>query len=435
MYRAQHGVLNRYIMGECLISFSVAFAFFFFIFFVNNILLLAEDILSKSVPLFEVLLLLIFTFPTVISFSFPFASLLGILMAIGHFSSTNEIMAMRASGISRRRIFLPIGLLGICIAITAFAVQDYFLPASTLEFGKLYQRLLFSNPALELEPNSVRQYQDNIIITGNIDRSQIDNIVIIEPNPGDTDRRVIAARRATLEEVDETEGGGVLSLILEGVFSQSIDQENKDDEDYQYFTAARMDYNILLRDITSSVQTPGPREMRLLDVYRSVRLQQNAQREQLRQRTNNIEWDRVALYTRYLGAAEQVLSGTQTSGDVVADLSTRYESIETMLAAPPFDRNLRIYRIELNRKFALPFGCAFFILFAFPVGSLARRSGRTVGFGVGLFMSVVYWILLIGGQTIGVNQPALSPLLVTWVPNLFMALLGLALTLLPQLRR
>ena len=435
MKRARYSVLYRYISGECLISFSVAFAFFFFIFFVNNLLLLAEDILSKSVPVFEVVLLLIFTFPTVMSFSFPFASLLGALMAIGHFASTNEIMAMRASGISRFRIFLPIGLLGIAISLTAFVVQDYFLPASTLEFGKLYQRLLFSNPALELEPHSVRQYQDNIIITGGIDQAVIDNIVIIEPNPNDTDRRVISAQRATLEQQSEAESSGVLSLTLEGVFSQSIDQEGGTGEDYQYFTARRMDYNILLRDITSSIQQPGPREMRILDVYRTVRMQRNAQLVGIRARATNAEWARAVLYARYLRAAEQVVSRAQTSEEIAADLLERYENIQTRLDERPFDRNLRIYRIELNKKFSLPFACVFFILFAFPVGSLARRSGRTVGFGIGLFMSVIYWCLFIGGQTIGVNRMNFSPLLAMWIPNFSIALLGIGLTLLPQLRR
>ena len=51
-----------------------------------------------------------------------------------------------------------------------------------------------------------------------------------------------------------------------------------------------------------------------------------------------------------------------------------------------------------------------FAFFAFPVGVRARRSGRTVGFAVGLFVAIVYWGLLIAGQTFGVRM-SLSPAL------------------------
>ncbi|HOS30781.1 MAG TPA: YjgP/YjgQ family permease, partial [Treponemataceae bacterium] len=40
-------------MKELFLFFIVAFLFFFLIFFVNQILLMAEDILKKRVPLFD----------------------------------------------------------------------------------------------------------------------------------------------------------------------------------------------------------------------------------------------------------------------------------------------------------------------------------------------------------------------------------------------
>ncbi|MCA1949961.1 MAG: LptF/LptG family permease, partial [Treponema sp.] len=42
--------LFRYIFSEAAFSFFVAFLFFFFIFFINQLLLMAEEILSKRVP-------------------------------------------------------------------------------------------------------------------------------------------------------------------------------------------------------------------------------------------------------------------------------------------------------------------------------------------------------------------------------------------------
>jgi lipopolysaccharide export system permease protein len=85
------------------------------------------------------------------------------------------------------------------------------------------------------------------------------------------------------------------------------------------------------------------------------------------------------------------------------------------------DQSLQSYEVELHRKFAMPVACLLFAFFAFPVGVRARRSGRTVGFGVGLFVAIVYWGLLIAGQTFGVRM-SLAPALSMWFPD------GLVLT-------
>ena len=61
--------ISIYTYKEFILSFVVAFLFFFFLFFVNNILLLAEDVLSKDVPPGDVVLLIIYSLPSVLSIS------------------------------------------------------------------------------------------------------------------------------------------------------------------------------------------------------------------------------------------------------------------------------------------------------------------------------------------------------------------------------
>jgi lipopolysaccharide export system permease protein len=87
------------------------------------------------------------------------------------------------------------------------------------------------------------------------------------------------------------------------------------------------------------------------------------------------------------------------------------------------DLSLQSYRVEFHRKFSMPIGCLVFAFFAFPVGVRARRSGRTVGFGVGLFVAIVYWGLLVAGQTFGVRM-SLSPAFSMWFPDAVVLLAG-----------
>jgi len=80
------------------------------------------------------------------------------------------------------------------------------------------------------------------------------------------------------------------------------------------------------------------------------------------------------------------------------------------------DRNLKLHQLEFHKKFSIPFSCLVFVLFAFPTGMLARRSGRAVGFALGLLVSTLYWGMLFVGQTLGIRLQ-FPPLLAMWLPN------------------
>ena len=138
--------ITLYILEEFFLSFLVAFFFFFFIFFVNQLLVMAEEIFSKKVPFWDVVLFILFSFPAIIALSFPFGSLVGALMAVGRLSSDNEILAFKASGISLSRIFLPLLLLGIILSSVSFVMNDYFLPLGNIHLGRIYRKILYTNP-------------------------------------------------------------------------------------------------------------------------------------------------------------------------------------------------------------------------------------------------------------------------------------------------
>ena len=91
-------VLIVYLVKELLLYFLIAFLFFFMVFFVNQILLMAEDILKKRVPVMDVARLMSYSLPFIIAQSAPFATLVGFLMCLGRMMTDNEIMVIRASG-------------------------------------------------------------------------------------------------------------------------------------------------------------------------------------------------------------------------------------------------------------------------------------------------------------------------------------------------
>lgn len=358
-----HRSLYRYIAAEFLLSSLVAFFFFFFMFFLNQLLLLAEDLLAKKAAFLEVALLVFYSLPAIIALSIPFAVLLGVLMCLGKLASGFELVAFQAGGVSMTRIFMLLLALASSSAFCSFWVNEFFLPAGTINFGQVYRRLVLSTPQLELEPFAVKRYENTAIVTGRALDNGFESLLIVDRD-ADNRRRMIAAGSGALDASQP----GAISLALTGVaiHTTGYDEQGR----HSYTRAESMLYSILLKNLAMAYREPGPREMSSLDLW--------------------------------------------------GEIQRRRKS-----AGEGFDRMLQLYEIEFHKKLALPFACLAFLLFAFPAGAMQRKGGRIFGFGLGIVLCVAYWALLLLGQTFGMRMP-IPPALAMWSPNLFVLLLAAA---------
>jgi lipopolysaccharide export system permease protein len=400
-------------MTESLFSFFVSFLFFFFIFFVNQLLLLAQDILTKQVPFFQVCLLVLYALPAVIAMAAPFASLVGLLMTVGRMTSDNEILVMLSSGLSYRTVFVPAAVVGLFISLLSFFANDVLLPAGTLQFNRLYRRILVSTPALELEANSVKRFKETVIVTGNVSGSSIDNVLIFD-RTSDGERRVIMAQNAELKDG----GREGLSLDLDRAFILSSKEVAR--RDYDYASSSFLRYWIPQEDLIQAVSSITPREMSSVDVHREIKNQERELERRLDEQRGKISSQALEL--------EAVLRrgpGNESWNRRISLLSN-FQREAQILAVQRQDRTLLRYLLEYYKKFSIPFGALSFVLLAVSLGLLAKKSGQTVGFIVGLLISVLYWALLLGGQTMGARL-GYSPFWSIWFPNILAVSAGIVM--------
>lgn len=331
-------------------------------------------------------------------------------MAIGRLSSDNEVLAFQACGIPYSRLLLPIAVLGLVFSFGSFVINDIFLPLGQIKFSQLYREILYSNPELELSPYSIKRYQSSTIITGAINENGINDLVIIDKTP-EKNRRLILADTASLNKLEEQ--NGVISLELDSVFIQTFDKQKKND--FNYLSSELMTYNILLRDISFAMSSPGPREMSSRDVKTEI----DKKREVLNQKkdANFQKADRAGynLNTEYIYQLSRPVQ--QRSLEF---LSSHNKDYTAKINKTISDRSLQGYLVEYYKKFSLPFACFVFVMFAFPVGLFTKRSGRSVGFAVGLLVAVSYWGMLFAGQTFGIQNNA-SAGIAMWMPDIVIA--------------
>lgn len=412
-----------YIAKEILISFFVSFLFFFFIFFINQILLIAEKILSKKVPLMDVLLLLIYYLPSIVNLALPFSALVGSLMAIGRFTSDNEILAFRACGISLFRVFLPVVVISVFFTFITFIFSDYFLPLGYINSNVVYKKMMYSNPGLELEPYAAKRYEDKAIVTGNVQGNRIDDVVIFDKTQ-DNQKRIITARTAYLLENEEQKD--VISLKLVEVFSHITEPGKAGDYEYSY--ASELVYNILIRNIIggNTPIDPGPREMSSIDVFKSIVEKEAILNDRTKAQAGKIERIKYDMVMEIEYAMDIYKDAPYMINQSMNELKLINEKLQREKTVVIEDKNLKVYQLEFYRKFSHPFSCVVFMIFAFPVGLIARKSGRLVGFAVGVIVSALYWVMLFISYRLGISVDS-STFFVIWFPNFIILLLGLGM--------
>jgi len=376
---------------------------------------MAKEVLTKRVPFNQVALLILFSLPTVIAMSAPFASLVGTLMTVGRLTSDNEILVMLSSGLSYKNVFYPAITVGILISLMSFFTNDVLLPAGTVQFNRLWRKILVSTPALELEANSVKRFRDTVIVTGAVMGNVIENVLILDKTQ-DGERRVILAGSAELKD----SGKEGLSLDLEEAFITSSKETERDDYDYAH--SSLLQYRVSNEDLIQTSSSVSPREMSSRDVYTAVKVK----RAELDLRVN----ERKSRLISNAFALEKIIRAGPESGvwnNRAVGIQNFQREIHALESAKR-DRSLLIHVIELYRKFSVPLGAFCFVFLAVSLGLMAKKSGQTVGFIFGLLIAVLYWSMLFIGQTMGLRLGT-PPFWSMWYPNILSLAVGIVLAI------
>lgn len=366
MKRIRRHTGNRYIVKELLLYFSVSFLFFFLVFFVNQILLTIEDLLKQHVPIAGILKLITYSLPAIIAQSAPFATLVGFLMCLGRMMSDNEILIFRATGHSYGFLLVPVLVLGLIISIVSFYVNDYLLPLGNVKYNRLYQEILLSDPSVTIESNSIKRTKDAILVIGDVENDTVSELLMFNTDEDGNNRIIISGESVISAPEDPSI---LMQLDLKNPVTVFLNSNDKKSFDYLYSDNAKM--NIFTSQLFVSTGGDNPREMTSSDLKKQI--------DEMKE--------------------EGVVS----------------------------EQYLNIYELEYYKKFSMPFGSLFFALLAMPLAIIfGKRNGQTIGLIVGILLSVLYWALMIMGQTLGIRN-GLNGFWTMWLPDILIGVAGFGL--------
>src|ERR1700678_31777 len=137
-------LLDKYIGREVASHAALGLAVFTFVFFVPQLVRLMDIVVRHSGGIGTVLLIFLCSLTPVLAFTIPMAVLVGVLIGLGRLSADSEIVALHASGISLRRLLVPIGFVALGCSLGTLILTFWLSPAAIRTLQSLEARLLLT---------------------------------------------------------------------------------------------------------------------------------------------------------------------------------------------------------------------------------------------------------------------------------------------------
>ena len=355
-------LLDRYIAREVGSHAVLGLAVFTFVFFVPQLVRLMDLIVRHPGGIGTVALLFLCSVPPVLGFTLPMAMLVGVLIGLGRLSADSEIVALHASGVSMRRLLVPVGCVALGTALVTLVTTFWLSPVSLRTLRTLEDELRSSQAPFAVQPRVFdERFPHFILYVQDVEAAATRWRGVFLASTGGTQEAeitvaqdaVVAANRGAAREKDR------LDLHLGPGSTHEYDP--REPERYNVTTFGESDIPV---DISGPVPTTPK--------------------------------------TVAVTGAEQ--------------------SIRGLLEARGAD--WRAARVELHRRIAFPAACLVFALLGVPVGVRPRRGGRATGMILTLVLIGGYYFLFVSGAHLA-QQGSVVPWAGVWAANFVATAIGL----------
>jgi LPS export ABC transporter permease LptG/LPS export ABC transporter permease LptF len=369
------GLLSRTAFREVFSSAVLGCGLFTSVLFLQFAKPLFEFLVRNSGPPRTVAYLFALVLPQTLPFAIPLGVLVGTLITLSRMSADGEIIAMRAAGVSGRRVVPPIALFGILVMFVTAAASLWLTPWSIRERYRVMNQLIAGGLTADIQPRTFveEQFPNTILYVADV-------------LPGSTTRwrRIFLADTTPpdqrTEKTEEQGDSPIVTLASDALAVPDVPNNR---------------IHLVLHNANTYVAGKEPKDYTVSDSPNNEKGLQSKPAEKQASRPA-VEMDTLPLY-RYA-----------------------YHSNEK-------DRRLLLEaRIEFNQRLALPLACLLLALAGIPLGISTRRTGKSGAVVMTVVIAMAYYMGLLGLISLA-GQGKLPPGIALWIPNALFTILGLAM--------
>jgi lipopolysaccharide export system permease protein len=366
-------IIDRYILRQYFVPLSYLVAAFSLMYIILDLFERFPDFVEAKVGLWEAavyygyFLFAVNGFVPFLVMVMPFALLLSALYTLTLFARHNELTAMCASGVSLRRLMLPLMGVGLCVALVSAVAQETLGPAATRWIDDFHRRRIHRHES------TVDLVSDFLYQTGVTHRQWIiKKFNQRQPN------RLVGVH--VIQERDD----GSLAKELYAAKAEWLDGH------WWFYELQQREYDQAGEPV-GGLSKPSERP---------VEIQEYAETP-----------------------AEFQNEATQES-----DYLSSWDMYQYLRQHPNLSGLGRAKRtVDLHARLAMPWTCLVMILLSLPAtaGGVRRSALRSVGFGLAFLFG--FYFLLYMGILLG-KWGLIWPWLAGWFPNTIFLALGATLT-------
>ena len=426
--------LDQFILKSFIGPFVAILLVVVFILMMQFLWLYIDELVGKGLSFKIIMEFLGWGCITMLPLSLPLATLLSSMMTMGQLGENNELLAIKAAGISLQRMMIPLAAACLVISIGAFFVSNDLIP---IAYNKIYQlRADIGKTKEEIKIPTKTFYNgiDGYILRvdeRNDDTGVMHGVMVYNhtKNKGNTSL-TLADSAMMMMSKDKT----YLSFIMfDGSnYEETNNRKYRDTTlQFQKIDFHRQELIIPLENYAFQKSDSS----RFNDQVKSMNLKQLHQSEDsigvlnAEGKTRNIASLNSSRTLRYNSQLDTVSKIVRTTPFVREDLNrwkdiddeieavknAKTNAAELQQALDSYSREryhhtytLRLIDIEVYKKFALSIACFIFFFIGAPLGAIIRKGGLGASAIISVLFFVAYYVIDIAGTKLA-RDGAIGP--------------------------
>jgi len=419
-------ILQRYVLKEHIGPFAFGLAIITFVLVMEFILEILNLIITRGLSAFTILEVFVLNLAWMLALSIPMAVLVATLMAFGRLSADNEILALKANGVSLYKLVLPVIITSILLAVGMIFFNNSVLPEANHKARLLMTDIHQKRPTLNIKEGVfMTDIPGYHILIKKVDpkSSDIEGITIYEQKDRYYPRTIIAEKG----KIEFNSDRSTLILTL-----HKGEVHEMDEAQLGQYRRLTFDKQILFFSdiggqlVRSSSDFRTDREMSAVMMKKEVdkiKPEISSQEKKLKELTKNAVSSVLSPTTAAsanLSSEQIAINSFRREQEVLREIQTIHFNLKDA------KKRINSFLVEIHKKYSIPVACLVFVLLGAPLGIMAKRGGMVIALSLSLGFFILYWAFLIAGEELADRQ-IISALWAMWSANFLIGTAGLFL--------